>query len=315
MRLNPAKGMMTVAGVLLAALLAGCGPEPAPEPGDAAALAAFASAEEVWRAQRRERLLAPDGWTSLIGLHWIQPGDHFVGSAPGNGMRIAMGPPELGRLALKDGVVRFFPSAGAGATVDGEPANAPVVLRSDADPEGPSVIGFGDGDGKATVIERHGRLALRVRHALAPTRVNFAGLDYWPAAKEWQVEGRFVAHPPGRTIEIADIIGGTEPLPNPGAIEFTRDGRTYRIEAIDEGDTLFLVFADRTNGHGSYPAGRFMDVPQPDADGRVLLDFNRAYNPPCAFTAFATCPLPPPENRLDLAIPAGEKAYAKSPHA
>lgn len=301
---------------LFAALAAGCDHAPAPEPVDAAAMAAFVSAEETWRTQRRERLVAADGWTSLIGLHWIERGEHFVGSAPGNGLRIAMGPPELGLLALADGQVRLTPAEGAGVTIDGQPASGTVPLRTDADPMGPSVIGFGGGDGQATVIERMGRLALRVRHALAPTRTGFAGLDYWPADRSWQIQGRFVAHPPGRTIEIASIIGGSEPLPNPGVVEFTRDGRTHRIEAIDEGgDTLFLVFADRTNGHGSYPAGRFMDVPRPDAEGNITLDFNRAYNPPCAFTAFATCPLPPPENRLDLAIEAGEKSYRKPPHS
>ena len=115
-----------------------------------------------------------------------------------------------------------------------------------------------------------------------------------------------------RTIEVANIIGGMDAMANPGVVEFQQGGRTHRIEALDEGEgVLFLVFADRTNGHGSYGAGRFLDAPMPDANGNVTLDFNQARNPPCAFTAFATCPLPPPENRLDLAITAGEKAYHK----
>ena len=293
-----------------------CERQPATPVADPAAAAAFAGAEQAWRDQRTQRLLAPDGWASLVGLHWIEPGDHYVGSDAGAGMRLAMGPGELGLLSLADGRVTFRPAAGAVATVDGEAATAPTLLRDDSDPAGPSVIGFDAGAGKATVIVRDGRLALRVRHAQAPTRTQFAGLDYWPADPAWQVDARFVPNPPGTTIEIADIIGGTAPVANPGAIEFDRDGRTYRIQALDEGeDTLFLVFADRTNGHGSYGAGRFLDVPRPDADGHVAVDFNRAYNPPCAFTGFATCPLPPPENRLDLAITAGEKAYAKAPHS
>ena len=122
-------------------------------------------------------------------------------------------------------------------------------------------------------------------------------------------------NPPGSTIEIADVIGGVAPVPNPGAVEFTRDGKSYRIQAIDEGgDELFLVFADRTNGHGSYGAGRFLYAGAPDAAGNVVVDFNQAYNPPCAFTSFATCPLPPPDNRLDLAITAGEKKYTGPLH-
>jgi hypothetical protein len=111
-------------------------------------------------------------------------------------------------------------------------------------------------------------------------------------------------------MEVANIIGSMDAMSNPGIVEFQRDGKTWQIEALDEGEgVLFLVFADRTNGHGSYGAGRFLDAPMPDAKGNVLLDFNQARNPPCAFTSFATCPLPPPENRLDLAITAGEKAY------
>jgi uncharacterized protein len=123
-----------------------------------------------------------------------------------------------------------------------------------------------------------------------------------------------VPHPPGKTIAIVDIVGTSSAVPNPGAVDFTRDGKAYRVEALaGSGSELFLVLADRTSGHGSYPAGRFLDAAGPDLQGKVWLDFNRAYNPPCAFTTFATCPLPPPENRLDLAITAGEKTYL--PHA
>src|SRR5690606_24859259 len=150
--------------------------------------------------------------------------------------------------------------------------------------------------------------ALRVRHLDAPTRAAFAGLEYWPAQQDWTVTGRFIAYPPGKVVEMASIVGGVDSMPSPGAIEFQREGQTYRLEAVDDGGgELFLVFADRTNGQGSYGAGRFLYAPMPDADGRVVLDFNRAFSPPCAFTGFATCPLPPPENRLDLAVTAGEK--------
>ncbi|MEE7559947.1 DUF1684 domain-containing protein, partial [Xanthomonas sp. Kuri4-2] len=138
----------------------------------------------------------------------------------------------------------------------------------------------------------------------------FAGLDVWPADPRWRIAARYVPNPPGKTLPIVDIVGITTEQPNAGAVEFERDGRRYRLEAIGEpGQPLFLVFADRTSGHGSYPAGRFIDVDAPDPSGHVLIDFNRAYNPPCAFTPFATCPLPPPENRLDLAVTAGEKTY------
>jgi len=287
----------------------------APDPEAAAAAVAFAKAEQAWRDHRLQRLLAPDGWTSLVGLHWIEPGGHYLGSDADNGIRLAKGPAHIGMIELRNGVVRFVPEESAGLTLDGKPFLDEAILRTDSAQTGPSVIGFDGGKGTATVIERAGRMALRVKHADAPARVDFAGLEYWPAAMDWKIEGTFVPHPKGKTLEIANIIGSVDAMPNPGAIEFTRDGKTWRLEALDEGgDELFLVFADRTNGHGSYPAGRFLYVPMPDARGKVMIDFNQAYSPPCAFTDFATCPLPPQENRLDLLIDAGEKAYRK-PHA
>jgi uncharacterized protein (DUF1684 family) len=274
---------------------------------------AFAAHEAPWRAERRASLLAPDGWTSLIGLHWIDRGAHYAGSAPGNGLKLAMGPAHLGMFDLAaDGRVRFVPAQDATLTLDGQPLQGATLLKTDRDEGGPSKLGFDDGQGMATVIRRGDRTALRVKHAQAESRVRFAGLQWWPGGSEWVVPARFVAHPPGRTLPIVNIIGQVDEMPNPGVVEFQRGDKTYRIEAIDEGEpTLFLVYADRTSGHGSYPAGRYLDIPRPGKDGRVTVDFNRGYNPPCAFTAFATCPLPPAANRLDLAIVAGEKAYAK----
>jgi uncharacterized protein (DUF1684 family) len=254
-------------------------------------------------------LTRPDGWTSLNGLHWLDAGTHRVGSAPDNGIRLAMGPARLGVFSVRDGKARF--AADAAVAVDGEPSKG-GALRSDADEGGPSVIAFDEGKGLATVIARGGRLALRVKHADAGSRLHFTGLDYWPGGPRWRVQARFIPHPAGKTLPIANIIGTTDEIPNPGVVEFVRNGTPFRLEALDEGEgTLFLIFADRTSGHGSYGAGRFLDAPMPDAQGRLTLDFNRAYNPPCAFTPFATCPLPPPENRLNLRVEAGEKTYLK----
>ena len=285
----------------------------APTPEEAAAqsqreAAEFARVQYLWRAKRTIDLSRPDGWTSLIGLHWLDPGTHRVGSDTDNGIRLAMGPEHLGVFTVRDKQVGFVPDAVV--VVDGKPAMGANTLRIDSDPQGPSTVVFDGGKGLATVIERGGRLALRVKHADAETRVKFAGLQYWIGGRDWQIPAKFIAHPAGRTLPIANIIGTTDNIPNPGAVEFERGGKTFRLEALDEGGgTLFLVFADRTSGHGSYGAGRFIDAPLPDAQGRLVIDFNQAYNPPCAFTPFATCPLPPPENRLDLAVEAGERAY------
>ena len=299
---------------LCLAPLAGCGRQdgPAQEVQDAATAPVdpgFALEHRQWRQQRLESLLQPDGWTSLVGLHWLEFKSHYIGSGAGSGIRLAVGPARMG-LVQQDGArVWFTPERGAGLTLNGAPLKGRVALKSDAG-GAPSVIGFDQGRGQMTLIQRGDRRALRLKHADASSRVQFAGLDYWPVDPSWKLEARFVPHPPGKTIGIVDIVGTSIESPNPGAVEFTRDGRQYRLEAMGDPATgLFLVLADRTSGHGSYSAGRYLDAPAPDAEGRVALDFNRAYNPPCAFTTFATCPLPPKENRLDLAILAGEKAY------
>ncbi|UNK50236.1 DUF1684 domain-containing protein [Lysobacter sp. S4-A87] len=278
---------------------------------DQARQVAFSRDLEQWRSQRVANLTRPDGWTSVVGLHWIDPGPHYFGASAGNGIQLAVGPEHFGMIDLNNGHLRFVPEKGLVVTLDGEPLKGATELRADDSPTGPSVLAFDEGKGLVTVIKRGDRYALRVKHADAQSRTGFRGIEYWPASTDWKVQAHYVPHPPGKTLPIANIIGITEEVPNPGALEFERGGKQYRIEALDEGaDTLFLVFADRTSGHGSYPAGRFLDAPKPGADASVTLDFNQAYNPPCAFTAFATCPLPPPENRLDLAINAGEKTYA-----
>ena len=312
----PARTMskLGIACAVCLLVLAACQKEPATPPVDEAARTEalakqYAHEQFMWRGRRILDLNRADGWTSLIGFHWLDPGAHRVGSDVDNGIRLAMGPDHLGVFTVRDGAVRFV--ADTDLTVDGKPSRG-GSLRTDKSEQGPSVIAFDDGKGLATVIERGGRLALRVKHADADSRVHFTGLQYWLGGRDWQVPAKFIAHPAGKTLPIANIIGTIDDVPNPGAVEFQRNGKTFRLEALDQGeDTLFLVFADRTSGHGSYGAGRFLDAPKPDAQGRVLLDFNQAYNPPCAFTLFATCPLPPPENRLDLAVEAGEKAYVK----
>ena len=311
----------TMGMVLLAGLLVACGGSGGGDDAKTEAAPrvdqAFVAGQQAWRDQRKEDLLRPDGWTSLVGLHWLELKAHYIGSGEriGNGVRFAFGPAKMGMIS-RDGAGgwSFVPENGVPLTLNGEPLKGRVALRSDHDPE-PSVIGFDEGKGQVTLLRRGDRDALRVKYADAPTRLQFAGLDYWPADPSWRIEGRFVAHPPGKTLPIGDIVGTQGDSPNPGAVEFERDGRTFRLEALGEpGGELFFVLADRTSGHGSYPAGRFLDAAWPGPDGKVVLDFNRAYNPPCAFTLFATCPLPPPENRLDLAITAGEKNYVSPVH-
>ena len=199
-------------------------------------------------------------------------------------------------------------------TFDGQPGGtATRTLATDADGATPTVVGFNQGDASFIVIKRGDRFALRVRDALAPTRTGFAGLDYFAIDPGFRFTARFEPHPPGQSIGIVNVLGIEEAMANPGAVVFEKDGVEHRLEAVDEGDgRLFLIFSDRTSGHESYPAARFLYADRPAAgDTTTVVDFNLAYNPPCAFTEFSTCPLPPPSNRLDLRVEAGEKKPRK----
>jgi hypothetical protein len=165
------------------------------------------------------------------------------------------------------------------------------------------------------VIERAGNLGLRVRDLNNPHRAGFHGLSYFPVSTAWVFEARFERYEPVHRIRIINILGMEQEYESPGAVVFVKDGREWRLDAVLEaaGDAeLFIMFADATSGHETYGAGRFLYVPLPNA-GRTRLDFNKAYNPPCALNDFATCPLPPPQNHLKLRVEAGEKSYAGAP--
>lgn len=264
-----------------------------------------------WREQRLRSLQRPDGWLSLVGLHWVKPGTTFVGSARDNGTRLALGPAYIGTLHVgKDHTVslEIHPSAEGEVTIDGEPAKGRVLLRTDRQADKPTVVGFNRGDASFIVIERGDRVALRVRDAMARTRTQFPGIDYFDIDPGFRFQARLEPAPAGATMEIIDVNGIIEQMPHIGRVHFEKDGQAYSLDAVDQGDgRLFFTFADRTSGHESYPAARFLYADPPGPDGIVDLDFNRAYNPPCAFTEFSTCPLPPPGNRLDLRVTAGEK--------
>jgi len=293
----------------MAMLVAGCGgktPEPAAAVRDDPA---FALQQQQWRMQRYTELTAADGWTALVGLHWLEHKAHYIGRGPGSGIRLAVGPDKLGMVSRQGDRWSFTPERGVALNVDGKPLTGRIAFNSDHDVQ-PTRIAFDQGKGQLSLIHRGERFALRIKHAEAASRTGFTGLEYWPGGADWQVRARFLPHPAGRTLPIVDITGLTTAMPNAGTVTFERDGQMYRLEAIAEpGAPLFLIFADRTSGHGSYPAGRYLDTDAPGPDGHVLVDFNHAYNPPCAFTPFATCPLAPPENRLDLRVDAGERAY------
>ncbi len=275
-----------------------------------AALAAddYAQAIDAARAARTARLTTPDGWLALVGRHLLAPGANTVGTAEDNSIRLAVGPPYLAIVTLQpDRSVILAPAPAAILEIDGVPARAPTALDYRGDK--PSRVKFGTAN--FYVMVRGEDLYLRVRDTEAVTLKHFAGLDYFPLDPAWRIEATWVPFDPVKQVNITNMIGLTEPAPVPGKAVFTWQGRTVELLPIDEGDDdLFFVLTDLTAGDETYEASRFLYAAKPKAgETKVVLDFNRMLNPPCAFTTFATCPLPPKENRIPFRVTAGEKKY------
>lgn len=312
--------MTPLAALLLAMQLNATPPAPAPPEAVPGSSAELIAEQADWRARRLAGLTRPEGWLSLVGLHWLEPGSHGIGADPEADIELAIGPKRLGTLrieadteaptrvslALAPGVAARFEQA----TVDvGNDGAVTAILQSDADGKTPSRVQLGTAS--FTLIDRSGRLALRVRDPDAPTRAGFAGLDYFPIDGQWRIEARLARYAEPRMVEIATIVGGIEPTPSIGQAVFEHEGREYRLELLEDSpgaSSWFVIFGDRTNGRESYGMARFLYA-TPLGEDRVVVDFNKAYNPPCAFTPYATCPMPPDGNRLDFAVRAGEKKY------
>lgn len=275
--------------------------------------AAYRKQVEDWHARRLERLAAPDGWLSLVGLEWLKEGTNTIGSAKDNAIVIAKAPPRLGSIALARGRATISLERGAAqVTIDGTQKTTADLLDDSHDK--PTTVRVGAVS--FYLIKRGDKFGLRIKDAEAETRTHFAGIDSFDIDPSWRIEAKWETYAPPHAVEQANILGQIEKVTVPGAAVFERDGKTYKVEPILEnpGDTeLFLVFADRTSGKETYGAARFLYT-TPPKDGRVVLDFNKAYNPPCAFTPYATCPLPTQQNRLDLRVTAGEKKYGGGSH-
>lgn len=282
---------------------------PAGLAGPAAAVAAadgdYAQSLITWRKDRVGRLTTPNGWLSLIGRHLLAPGVNTVGSAPDNSIQLAAGPPYLGTVLLQAGKVTLTPAPSALFEIDGHPAEQPAELVYHGNK--PTTVNFDTAN--FYVMQRGDSLFLRVKDRTSERLRHFAGLDYFPIDPSWRIEAQWVKFDPPHQVNITNMIGQTSPAPVPGKAVFTREGQTFELIPIDEGgDELFFVITDRTAGEETYGACRFVYAAAPK-DGKVILDFNRAQNPPCAFTPFATCPLPPKENRMNIRVTAGEKNY------
>ena len=265
---------------------------------------------EKWRAERVAELTGETGWLTLVGLFWLDPGESTFGRAPSN--TLVLDHPSLaataGTFVLAGDKVTFTAKAGSGITHGGQAVTS-IELVSDAK-ESPTVVS--SGPLRFFIIERAGKFAVRVRDVASRRRSDFRGLQYFAIDPEWVINARFEPYEPKRQIKIVNVLGLEDDMVSPGAIVFTKNGQEVRLDAVLDGDDatdLFVMFADGTSGHDTYGAGRFLHVPFA-ADGKTVVDFNKAYNPPCAFNNFATCPLPPYQNRVKLKITAGERKYA-----
>lgn len=291
------------AAVLASALAAPAGSASPPAP---AAGGSYEEGEARWRAEREKKLRADGGWLSVAGLFWLKEGDNHFGSGPACDVRLpASAPLRAGTFELRGGTVTARVEPGVQATSGGK-AVSTLVLRPDT-AGSPDVLQLGPLS--MHVIARGSRLGIRLKDAEAPARREFPGLSWFPVDPAWRVVARFEPHARPRAIPVPNVLGEVSDLQSPGVAVFTLQGRELRLHPVLEepgAQELFFIFSDLTARTETYGGGRFLDAALPK-DGEVVLDFNRAYSPPCAFTAFATCPLPPRENRLDVRVEAGER--------
>ncbi len=275
----------------------------------AATPADYAASVTEARSARVEQLVRVDGYLALTASGWLQPGANSVGSAEDNRFAVPGAPAHLGTLQLAvDGRVTLHLAQTRGITIDGQPAAAVSVLRTQG-PDGkqqPTRVGFGSS--YLYVVENGTQRGLRAKDNDAPLRTHFPGFDYFPIDPSWRIEADWVPFDKPHMLKIAYVTGTESDTPIAGKAVFQRDGQTYELMPIDEDGRLFFVFSDRTAGKLTYGGARFLYATAPK-NGKVLLDFNLAENPPCAITPHVVCPLAPPENRLKLSVTAGEKKF------
>ena len=268
---------------------------------------------EAWRAQRYAALRRPMSWLTLVGLDWLAPGTNRLGSAADNEIVLPGGPPLAGTIRLEEGAATATSGPAGRLRVDGAPVDGLLLVAdTDAtDQRPPTTLEI---DTLRLRIIRRGeggsRFGVRTWDTAA-VQSDFPGISHWPVDPAWVIEARFEASPAGTTVAVPDVLGDILEEALPGTVRFEIDGVACTLDAVEGGPDgeLWLIFADATSGAETYGGGRFLYTPPPRPDGTVIVDFNRAYNPPCVFSPYATCPLPPPQNRLPVRIEAGERTY------
>jgi uncharacterized protein len=262
---------------------------------------------EEWQQKRNAFQVSENGWVNLAGLFWLKEGINTFGSGEDNDLVFPKGkiPEHAGFLLLDQNVIKLEGAPGVEFTINDRKLNSAILSHPDS-----SRVTAAYGPLRWFVIRRGGEFGIRLRDLEHPLLKEFYGIEFYTIDPAWRIKGRVEWADSSRTIEITNVLGQTGPQRSVGTLVFDYRGKEYRLEALDEGNKeFFIIFGDDTNARETYGAGRYMYVPVPEKDNVVIIDFNRAYNPPCAFTEFATCPLPPQQNVLPFAIPAGEKNY------
>jgi uncharacterized protein len=262
-----------------------------------------------YRAARVAELTAPDGWLAVRGLFWLHEGANTAGSDPASDIKLPPRTPKrLGVFTLAAGQISFAAEPGVAVTADGKPIATFTFGRGAESAIAISGVSL-------AAIRRGDKIGLRMRDPEDPNRTGFKGLQYFPLNPAYRLSAKFTPYEKPKQVPVPNVLGQLVSMESPGYVEFRIKGQSYRLEPVYETsrrEDLFFIFKDLTSRTETYEAGRFLHTPLPQ-NGIVDLDFNRAYNPPCAFTEFATCPLPIKENQLNVRIPAGEFRFHPQP--
>lgn len=261
----------------------------------------------TWHEKRISDLKADDGWLNLVGLHWLNAGINTFGSGEKNDIVFPAGSiaEEAGYFLVKDRQVTLVVNKGATVSIGQKAVSKEIIFHPDS-ARAPLVE---SGTLRWNIIKREDKLGIRLRDLASEAVKSFKGIDRFPINPAYQLTGQFEKGDSSRTIDITNVLGQVTAQRSPGTVIFEWDGVKHQLDVLDGKNEFFLVFADATSGKETYGSGRFLYIPKPGADGVVTIDFNKAYNPPCAFTPYATCPLPPKQNILPIEINAGEKNY------
>lgn len=264
---------------------------------------------DQWHQKRIERLKDENGWLTLVGLFWLKEGDNIFGSDKNNDIVFPENAPQnIGKISLKDSVITLYVNEEVNVTNEGKPIKE-IKLEHDLTGN-PTILDLGSF--RWYIIKRRDRYGIRLRDINVPLRNKFDGIERFPVNEDWKITAAFEAYEPPKVISLPTQMGTVVEEPSPGAVVFEKDGQTYRIDAVDTGKRLWLIFADETSGKETYGAGRYLYIDKPDSTGKTVVDFNLAYNPPCVFTKYATCSFPPKQNLLKLKITAGEKMWEEN---